>query len=81
MSCRTCGARCHGSYCADCKRERHMWAEDVTGGEADSTKDTQNLYKCTQCQHTYFAGSLGQCPKDDCDSHRARYIGDLEASA
>lgn len=81
MTCSVCGARCHGNRCADCKREQHMWEDDVTGGESDSSDSTQTLYECGECGHTYFAQSLGECPHKDCDSHRARMVSNLEASA
>lgn len=78
MTCDRCGGHCHGQLCKDCERIERFSENECTGGTADSEQTDSRHYRCTACGTEYEAVEIG-CP--ECDAHRARYIGELEAHA
>lgn len=79
MACNRCGAPCNGGLCHECELER-LYGDDETVTSPRNT-ETEQLYECTVCGDTFMGTGDDQCPEPNCDSHRRRYIGDLEAHA
>lgn len=72
MTCRTCGARCHGRFCKPCGRDEHR-NQELYPDKQDDTPAEKILYECTECGGRYQAEGPG-CPH--CGYYGGRYAGD-----
>lgn len=78
MTCRTCGARCHGRFCKPCGRDFHR-DQGITN-ESDDEDSTDVLrYECCNCHKQYQNEGPGQCPH--CGNWGARYAGEVESES